>query len=239
MRKRIPATMLATGAAALGVIAGTAGTAEAASASRWDQIAACESGGNWSINTGNGFYGGLQFTASTWRAYGGAAYAPRADLASRSAQIAVAERVLAGQGWNAWPVCSRKAGAYGTSTGSASSRTAPSVSRSSVRQSLTTKATTPKATSNSTTVRSSGRHAAATTTRSTSTARVTAPKHLAPVTATASTSVYVVRSGDYLSKIAAERHVQGGWQSIYALNHGVVGANPNLIFPGQTLRLPA
>ena len=64
----------------------------------WDAVAACESGGNWSINTGNGFYGGLQFTISTWDAYGGEAYAPRADLASRDAQISVAERVLAAQG---------------------------------------------------------------------------------------------------------------------------------------------
>jgi uncharacterized protein YabE (DUF348 family) len=71
----------------------------------WDAVAACESGGDWSINTGNGFYGGLQFTISTWDAYGGQAYAPRADLASREAQIAVAERVLASQGAGAWPVC--------------------------------------------------------------------------------------------------------------------------------------
>jgi resuscitation-promoting factor RpfB len=71
----------------------------------WDAVAACESGGDWSINTGNGFYGGLQFTESTWDAYGGAAYAPRADLASRDAQIAVAERVYQSQGAGAWPVC--------------------------------------------------------------------------------------------------------------------------------------
>jgi LysM repeat protein len=77
----------------------------------WDKIAACESGGNWSINTGNGYYGGLQFTQSTWEAYGGLSYASRADLASRSAQITVAEKVQASQGWGAWPVCSYKAGA--------------------------------------------------------------------------------------------------------------------------------
>jgi LysM repeat protein len=82
----------------------------ASSGSVWDAIAACESGGNWAINTGNGFYGGLQFTAGTWAAYGGLNYAPRADLASRDAQIAVASAVQAGQGWGAWPVCSAKAG---------------------------------------------------------------------------------------------------------------------------------
>lgn len=78
----------------------------------WDRIAACESSGNWSINTGNGFYGGLQFTGSTWLGYGGGAYASRADLATREQQIAIATKVQAGQGWSAWPVCSVKAGAY-------------------------------------------------------------------------------------------------------------------------------
>lgn len=76
----------------------------------WDRLAKCESGGNWSINTGNGFYGGLQFTRSTWLAFGGGAYAPRADLASRSAQIAVATKVQASQGWGAWPACTRAMG---------------------------------------------------------------------------------------------------------------------------------
>jgi LysM repeat protein len=71
----------------------------------WSAIAACESGGNWNANTGNGFYGGLQFTEQTWLAYGGGQYAPSANLASAAQQIAVAERVLAGQGIGAWPVC--------------------------------------------------------------------------------------------------------------------------------------
>ena len=70
----------------------------------WDAIAACESGGNWSINTGNGFYGGLQFTQQTWLASGGGAYAPRADLASREQQIAVAS----GLARSNWPVCGRR-----------------------------------------------------------------------------------------------------------------------------------
>jgi LysM repeat protein len=71
----------------------------------WSAIAACESGGNWSISTGNGFYGGLQFTEQTWQAYGGGQYASSANLATRGQQIAVAQRVLAGQGIGAWPVC--------------------------------------------------------------------------------------------------------------------------------------
>ncbi len=77
----------------------------ASGAVNWDAIAQCESGGNWSINTGNGYYGGLQFTQQTWEAYGGLSYAPRADLASRAAQIAVAEKVYAAGGLGAWPVC--------------------------------------------------------------------------------------------------------------------------------------
>ena len=76
-----------------------------AGGANWAAIAACESGGNWSANTGNGFYGGLQFTQGTWDAYGGGQYAASANLASESQQIAVAERVLAGQGIGAWPVC--------------------------------------------------------------------------------------------------------------------------------------
>lgn len=74
----------------------------------WDAVARCESSGNWHINTGNGFYGGLQFTAGTWHAYGGGAYAPRADLATREQQIMIAERVRAGQGIGAWPVCGHR-----------------------------------------------------------------------------------------------------------------------------------
>jgi LysM repeat protein len=77
----------------------------ASGGANWAAIAACESGGNWSANTGNGFYGGLQFTQGTWDAYGGGQYASSANLASESQQIAVAERVLAGQGIGAWPVC--------------------------------------------------------------------------------------------------------------------------------------
>jgi resuscitation-promoting factor RpfB len=76
----------------------------------WDQIAKCESGGNWHINTGNSFYGGLQFTISTWNAFGGQQYASRADLATKSEQIAIAKKTQASQGWNAWPACSRKIG---------------------------------------------------------------------------------------------------------------------------------
>ncbi|GAA1252324.1 hypothetical protein GCM10009665_48800 [Kitasatospora nipponensis] len=88
----------------------TATGAHAAPVSTWDRVADCESTGNWSINTGNGFYGGLQFTSSTWAAYGGTQYAGQANQATKGQQISVAERVLADQGPGAWPVCSVKAG---------------------------------------------------------------------------------------------------------------------------------
>ncbi len=84
--------------------------AEAAATTVWDRVAQCESGGNWKINTGNGFYGGVQFAAGTWKAYGGNTYANQAHLATKAEQIAIARRVLAGQGPGAWPVCSRRAG---------------------------------------------------------------------------------------------------------------------------------
>jgi hypothetical protein len=80
----------------------------------WDVLSSCESGQNWSANTGNGFVGGLQFLPETWRAHGGTTFAPSAELASREQQIAIAERVLASQGWGAWPACSARLGLAGT-----------------------------------------------------------------------------------------------------------------------------
>ncbi|WP_405921233.1 transglycosylase family protein [Streptomyces sp. NBC_00122] len=79
----------------------------------WDCVADCESSGRWAINTGNGFYGGLQFWHPTWVEYGGPAFAPRADLASRGQQIRVAEDVIGRQGWDAWPACSKRYGLAG------------------------------------------------------------------------------------------------------------------------------
>ncbi|WP_374982862.1 transglycosylase family protein [Streptomyces fradiae] len=90
-----------------------AGTASAADAPTWDRVAECETGGMWSADLGNGYYGGLQLSQETWQAYGGTAYAPRADLASRSQQIAVAEKVYAAQGSAAWETCAPIAGLGG------------------------------------------------------------------------------------------------------------------------------
>ena len=109
-RRAATAIITTVGAAAVATTA-VAGSADAASPNAtWDRVAHCESSNNWHINTGNGFYGGLQFSGSTWRAYHGAKYAPRADKASRAEQIEVARRVLASQGPGAWPVCGPRAG---------------------------------------------------------------------------------------------------------------------------------
>ena len=118
-RHRAATTTSAPKTAAKVVLAGTAFSAaglalapaaNAAPDSDWDRLAQCESGGNWAINTGNGYHGGLQFSPSTWAAYGGTEFAPTANQATREQQIAVAERTLAGQGWGAWPACSAKLG---------------------------------------------------------------------------------------------------------------------------------
>ncbi|MGV9610495.1 transglycosylase family protein [Nocardia xishanensis] len=113
--------------AVTGAIFGTAGVALAGNASAapdsdWDRLAQCEAGGNWGINTGNGFQGGLQFSPSTWNSHGGQEYAASANQASREEQIVVAEKVLASQGWGAWPSCSAKLGLKS----SPSPRSAPS-----------------------------------------------------------------------------------------------------------------
>ncbi|MFI7343732.1 transglycosylase family protein [Streptomyces sp. NPDC050085] len=167
-----------------------AGAAQAADAHTWNKVAACESSGNWSINTGNGYFGGLQFTRSTWAAYGGTAYAPRADQATKSQQIAVAEKVLEGQGPGAWPVCGQRAGLARTPE------------RAAVRPVTDVK---PEVTPQST----AGR-----------------------------TEMYTVISGDTLSGIADSRKVPGGWQRLYEANRRTVGADPDLILPGQRLSVP-
>lgn len=200
------------------------GDASAATASEWDAVAQCESGGNWSINTGNGFYGGLQFTNSTWAGYGGTAYASRADLASKSQQIAVAEKVLAGQGKGAWPVCGTGlSGAAYTGSAPASSSSSSSAASSSGGGSA-----------KSTTTRSTERQAA---NRS-----ATRPAPSRTVTTPTGEKVkkgdgeYKVVSGDTLSSIAAKHGVQGGWQKLFDLNKDIVD-NADLIYPGQQLHL--
>ena len=101
------AKIAVTGAVIGGGSFALAGQAQAAPDHEWDQVARCESGGNWAINTGNGYQGGLQFSPSTWSGHGGGQFAPAANMATKEQQIAIAERVLATQGRGAWPVCGR------------------------------------------------------------------------------------------------------------------------------------
>ncbi len=114
--------------------------ADAATEATWDRLARCESGGRWHINTGNGYYGGLQFSYGTWRAYGGGRYASRADLATKAEQIAIAERLLDDRGWGPWPACSRKLGlSAADARGSAGSAPAASRSRTRTKAPTTTR----------------------------------------------------------------------------------------------------
>ncbi|GGP97459.1 peptidoglycan-binding protein LysM [Streptomyces virginiae] len=110
--RQVPALVVTAGvtgsALAMPLLAATSATA--ADTTTWDKVAECESGGSWSANFGSGAYGGLQFTQEQWQNAGGLDFAERADLASRSQQIAVAERVLASQGPQAWPLCAASAG---------------------------------------------------------------------------------------------------------------------------------
>jgi LysM repeat protein len=205
MTGRIGLGIVVAGAAGAASLLGPAAVANADSGVNWDAIAQCESSGNWSINTGNGFSGGLQFTPSTWAAYGGKQYAPNAYQASRQQQIAVAERVLQGQGIGAWPVCGKNAGSS---------------------QHYTARNTGGQSTGNSTPSQSS------TSSRSNS----TAPANPGTV-AKGDGRTYIVKAGDSLSVIAEQQNVKGGWQSLYELNRQVVGADPNLIMPGQHLAL--
>ncbi|MDQ1024139.1 murein DD-endopeptidase MepM/ murein hydrolase activator NlpD [Streptomyces umbrinus] len=176
------------------------GVANAADVDTWNKVAACESTNNWKINTGNGYYGGLQFTQSTWEAYGGRAYAARADLASKDQQIAVAEKVLKGQGPGAWPTCSVRAG-------------------------LTRGGDTPD-------INPSGRS----TQPSKRTVRDVQPQ-TTPQSQAGTAEMYTVVRGDTLSGIAGAREVPGGWRQLYDANRRTVGADPDMIVPGQRLNL--
>ncbi|WP_037683169.1 transglycosylase family protein [Streptomyces griseus] len=177
-----------------------AGAAQAADVETWDKVAACESTNNWDINTGNGYYGGLQFTQSTWEAYGGKAYARRADLATKDQQIAVAEKVLKGQGPGAWPACSGRAGlARGGDT--------PDV------------------------------HPNGTSARTEKSSLKDVQPQSTPQSRAGTAEMYTVVHGDTLSGIADEQDVRGGWRRLYAANRTAIGADPNLILPGQRLKL--
>ena len=236
------------GAAALGL----AGSASAAPDSTWDSVAQCESSGNWAINTGNGYYGGLQFTESTWNAYGGQQYASRADLATREEQIAVAEQTLGGQGWGAWACAyagggegstSRSVTADSSSSDSSSSDSSSSSSSSDSSSSDQSSASDDRQASRSRSwdeTDSSSSSADETSTDSTdwssTDSRSTDSSSTDAAPASAADGSYTVVSGDTLSEIAAAQGVAGGLEALYAANSDII-ADADLIYPGQVIRL--
>ncbi|MFE3252608.1 transglycosylase family protein [Streptomyces sp. NPDC059209] len=306
--RQAPALVVAagvTGSAIAIPLLGATG-ASAADATTWDRVAECESGGMWSADLGNGYYGGLQIAQETWADFGGTAYAPTADQASRSQQIAVAEKILAAQGPAAWPTCALITGltadadadADGGSSGgdekpeapaepepsetavipaapestppsgqfgrdSASGAEKPATRESSAEAGTeagtgqgkhrgqpapesgatagsgdsaeadagadgaegTEGSTEAGEPGKSGEARESGRHAS----RGDGSAREDA----------ADDGSYTVRSGDNLWAIADEQKVEGGWPALYEANREVVGADADLILPGQSLDLTA
>ncbi|MDT3398338.1 transglycosylase family protein [Streptomyces sp. B1866] len=205
------AALVGVAGAAVGVPLAAAGTASAATVSQWDQVAQCESGGDWSINTGNGYYGGLQFSSHTWSAYGGTSYAPTADQATKAQQIAIGQRVLAAQGRGAWPTCG-----VGLTAGGGTTVDGPA--QRTVRK-KTARADRPAVTSAK---RHGGGHAR--------------PKRTAPHRLARGDGEYTVREGDTLATIAEKHGVEGGWQKLYERNRDIV-SDADLIYPGQRLHL--
>ncbi|MEU5284093.1 transglycosylase family protein [Streptomyces sp. NPDC020755] len=217
------ATLAGVTGAAIAVPLMGATSASAASVETWDAVAQCESGGNWSINTGNGYYGGLQFSQSSWAAAGGTQYASRADLASKDQQIAAAEKLLDLQGPGAW-ACAGAGGltndgvdpGVNTGSGSGSGESKPEQAQ-------------PERQAEQPTTRSEQREA---------------PKAESKKTVTTPTGEkvqkgdgeYKVKAGDTLSTIAQAEDVKGGWSKLFKLNDDIV-KDADLIFPGQQLHL--
>ena len=211
-------TLAAVSAAtlALSATAANAATPTATSGSTWDALAQCESGGNWSTNTGNGFSGGLQFTPQTWAAFGGTG---SPQNASRAQQIAVAEKVQASQGWGAWPACSAKLGLNGGGGAPAPQilpQSAP-VQAAPVQAPVQTAPVAQAPVAEVAQAPAQARHAAA---------------------IAVSGETYTVQDGDTLSKIADKLGIHGGWQHLADANADTI-SNQNLVFVGQVLQLPA
>ncbi|GAA3847893.1 transglycosylase family protein [Saccharothrix violaceirubra] len=200
--------------AVAGVIVGAplalaAGTAQAqGSGVNWDAVAACESGGNWSINTGNGYYGGLQFSPGTWAANGGSG---QPHLASREEQIRVAENVMQTQGIGAWPVCGPR-GLGGGASAPVQQRPAPAPQQPrtpTAQQQQQQQQYQPPV-------------------------QQSAPVVVALPT-TNPEGDYEIKAGDSLSKIAGELKIEGGWQKLVELNKEFI-PNPDLIMPGHKIK---
>ncbi|MFF1448783.1 transglycosylase family protein [Streptomyces sp. NPDC058274] len=321
--RQAPALLVAagvTGSAIAIPLLGATG-ASAADGTTWDRVAECESGGTWSADDGNGYYGGLQLTQENWEKYGGLAYAPSADQASRSQQIAVAEKVLDGEGLAVWPTCgplsglSKDSGSVEVDTGVAgdssssdgsgstdSSGTSGSLDSSPADSSSSSPSESPSPDSSSSGASSdsaenstksdassgsSGSSDEASTdagtakgddsdksgqsgdsseaTDATGTGAAGSGRHRGDsadgsdangssdgrdvgaagrhasrdsgAARDAADGSYTVRPGDSLWTIADSLDLQGGWSELYADNKKSVGADPDLILPGQSLEL--
>lgn len=241
---KIVAGTFAVGTLTAAPVLGLVGSASAAPLEVWDAVAQCESSGNWAINTGNGYYGGLQFKQSTWEGFGGLDYAPRADLATKEQQIAIAEKTLAGQGWRAW-ACAPMVGAYGSSedrsADSAPAAEAAPVEEAPVAEAPVAEAPVAEAPAAEAPVEEAApaaeeapaapqqRSSSSSESSSSSTRTWSAPQSAADGT-------YTVVSGDTLSKIAGAQGVEGGWEAVFAANTDII-SDADLIFPGQVIRL--
>ena len=245
---RRTAAALAIGGVAVATMSMPA--ANAVDGATWDALAQCESGGNWSINTGNGFYGGLQFTQQSWNGVG---MSGSPANATRAQQIEAGERLLAIQGWGAWPACSAKLGLYGK-TGAAPTYTEPTTTvaaQSQTQQTYTAPAAqaapaAPAAQAAPAAVEAPAAAPAAQAAPAAVEAPAAAPAApaveapaAAPVAAPkAAAGTYTVVPGDSLSLIASKLGVAGGYQAIAAANTDII-YNVDLIFPGQVLNIPA
>lgn len=224
--------------------------ANAVDSATWDALAQCESGGNWSINTGNGFYGGLQFTQQSWTGVG---MSGSPATATREQQIEAGERLLAIQGWGAWPACSAKLGLYGktgaspTYTDSTTSTTATTTSTAATTTTVAAQSQTQQTYTAPEAQAAPAAQEAAPVAAAPATQEAAAPAAPAAAEAPAASvaaapkaaaGTYTVVPGDSLSLIAAKLGVAGGYQAIAAANTDII-YNVDLIFPGQVLNIPA
>lgn len=196
--------------------------APAANASSdWDRLAQCESGGDWNINTGNGYYGGLQFSQQSWEAVGGSGNPAQA---SKSEQIQRGEQLRQIQGWGAWPSCSAQLGLSGSPSGSPAPAPAPAPAPETTTEAPAQVEQAPQQESVS---------PAPVEPVAPAPAPAPAPVEQAPVTVDYSGETYVVQSGDTLHEIAVAYDVEGGYDTLAAWNDDI--NDPGLIFAGQEI----
>jgi LysM repeat protein len=232
-RRSIKARFAGIGVAGAATIAAGVATANEAKAagSIWDTVAQCETGQNWATNSVPGYSGGLGFANRYWAAFGGTQYSALPYQATREQQIAVAQRILATNGPTAWPVCGPRAGLTKANGGAATAAAAPAAAAAPSTSRSTTRTAPPKATTTTTTKKAAAPKAAPK-------AAVTPAAKPANTAPAVSGNTVTVKAGDTLSELALKLGVKGGWKALYAANTNLV-KNPDLIYVGQVLRLPA